>query len=70
MGRLVRPAQETPLTYLLLQATEAGPEALRETWRLLDVPALWVIALVLVPACGSVFQKIPRHLQHSLEKMS
>lgn len=38
----------------MLQTTEVGSEALRESWRLLDVPALWVVALVLVPAAGAV----------------
>ncbi|MDA1264162.1 MAG: VWA domain-containing protein [Planctomycetota bacterium] len=42
------------MSLFLLQGPASAGEATRETWRLLDVPALWVIALVVVPGAALI----------------
>jgi len=40
--------------FALLQDPASSGDATRETWRLLEVPDLWVVVLVLVPATAAV----------------
>ena len=45
----------SPFFAALFQAAEAAPQVgtgVRETFRLLDAPATWIVVLVVLPACA------------------